>query len=436
VYVALKVLTRGEEVSYKAIISILISALTTGFTSATLSYDYDTDPLKRREAPEFYGYIPDEGMARTKLFVVMTFNSSLLLLLRSFSAALLMIADSRYFVWYMMSDAAVYLTQKAIRSDLHYWLPLEGRFELFISIGFRVCIKVIADFTGLVQFRGSGELGGIYWTLNMFNAFLFSFVAIWIYFSKERAAKEIEISTTLDSNFTGLADFKDVDELLITLDENSVWNMICLLNGAWLLTVVFFLVLMKREYLSTFVSRETGAEWARNYFLENTSDEVKSAILACNKKMWRSIEGEVKEWVMQNWFRWKENKPKWFTEAKIANIPDSFIPEDEDRGDSSLLKKARQRNSLFRGTLRASMPTLKVGSAENSHFARISEASAVTHMDESIDDGEYSRGEDSEWEDSDDDSEVESLQRRRDSIRVNRITGAFSSSTIYTEEDK
>ena len=69
------------------------------FASLTLypySYDYDTDPEKRKDVPDFYGYIPDEGIARPLLLVCMTLNSALLLLLRSFSAAMLMLAKKRY----------------------------------------------------------------------------------------------------------------------------------------------------------------------------------------------------------------------------------------------------------------------------------------------------------------------------------------------------
>ena len=57
---------------------MVVSALTTGFGSGSLSYDYDTDPEKRKEAPDFYGYIPDEGVARPLLLVCMALNGALL----------------------------------------------------------------------------------------------------------------------------------------------------------------------------------------------------------------------------------------------------------------------------------------------------------------------------------------------------------------------
>ena len=60
------------------------------------SYDFDTDPVKRNETPDFYGYIPDEGIARPLLLVCMTLNGALLLLLRAFSAAMLMLVSKRH----------------------------------------------------------------------------------------------------------------------------------------------------------------------------------------------------------------------------------------------------------------------------------------------------------------------------------------------------
>ena len=53
-----------ESIPYAALASLAISALTTGFTSATISYDMDTDAMQRKHNPEFYGYIPDSAKTR------------------------------------------------------------------------------------------------------------------------------------------------------------------------------------------------------------------------------------------------------------------------------------------------------------------------------------------------------------------------------------
>jgi len=99
-YVILKV----GDTSGRAVASVLVSALSTGYSSGIVSFDYDTDPVKRKETPDFYGYIPDEGFARSLLLVCMTLNSALLLLVRAFSAAMLMLVKKRY-----------------VRAHMHLW---------------------------------------------------------------------------------------------------------------------------------------------------------------------------------------------------------------------------------------------------------------------------------------------------------------------------
>src|SRR6056300_117002 len=61
-------LLKSEKKSRGALLSIIISACATGLASATISYDLDTDPSKRLNNPEFYGYCPDTGGSRLLVF--------------------------------------------------------------------------------------------------------------------------------------------------------------------------------------------------------------------------------------------------------------------------------------------------------------------------------------------------------------------------------
>ena len=48
-----------------------------------------------------------------------------------------------------------------------YWVQLGGgKVEMISSLLARVIIKLITDFTTLVQFRHPQELGGAYWTIS------------------------------------------------------------------------------------------------------------------------------------------------------------------------------------------------------------------------------------------------------------------------------
>ncbi|GMI32508.1 hypothetical protein TeGR_g10375 [Tetraparma gracilis] len=108
----------GDKMRTK-VLSIAVSALTTGMSSASISYDFDSDPEMRRLLPSFYGFLPDEAKARTIMYLCLVVNSSLLLLLRSIGAALLMHVDKKIFAAYVAGDHLLYLLQKLYRST--YW---------------------------------------------------------------------------------------------------------------------------------------------------------------------------------------------------------------------------------------------------------------------------------------------------------------------------
>ena len=207
------------------------------------SYDYDTDPVKRKETPDFYGYIPDEGIARP------------LLLVRAFSAAMLILVSKRYLAMYWAGDMALYLLQKVARGDFHYWLPVDGAFGLFVSLLMRVMVKTVTDFTGWIQFRGDAELGGVYWTMNMFLALLTSFGSVFVYYADN--GEEVELITT-DHNSTA-----------IEIEERVAWTLVGSLRGAWV--VVFgvfgvFLSLIKKEYRRTFFITRKSKQWTMDFF--------------------------------------------------------------------------------------------------------------------------------------------------------------------------
>ena len=100
----------------------------------------------------------------------MIMNSALLLLVRSVSTALLSLAGGPWLLVYYGSDMGLYFAYKLLRRDLWHWAPMEGIASVIESVVFRFIVKVLVDFTGVVQFRGAGELGGCYFTFNMVRA--------------------------------------------------------------------------------------------------------------------------------------------------------------------------------------------------------------------------------------------------------------------------
>jgi hypothetical protein len=301
-FVLVKALKNGGTVNKQAVLSLVVSALSTGYSSSTITYDYDTGVKNRKDLPEFYGFIPD-GTRGTVVFGCMILNGALLLLARSASAALLMHANSRYFLYYTLCDIAFFFLQKAARGDIRTWINVDGWvgmvFGDFVS---QLVFKLIVDYTGLVQFRGPGCLGGCYWTGNMLLALAAPFGAVAIFFAG---------GVSKDSG----------------LDESSAWTFVSSLCGAWVLVFLIFLLLMNSSHRHTFYSTQTSKAWVCSYFTkEGATDASKMEIHTRRHRVWNHIRPEVKEWTLANWARFEREDLEWFTTALVAQVDDDMIP--------------------------------------------------------------------------------------------------------------
>ena len=166
----LKTLKGTGGASESSITSLLISALSTGYSSATVTWDFDTGINRRRDEPEFYGMIPD-GVRGNVVFLCMILNSALLLLVRSLSYAMLMLVNPAYVLFYALGDTAFFFLQKSARGDFKYFANVGGMAGLLLfDLLIQFAMKAIVDFTGLVQFRAAGVLGGMYWSGSIVRA--------------------------------------------------------------------------------------------------------------------------------------------------------------------------------------------------------------------------------------------------------------------------
>jgi hypothetical protein len=197
-----------------------------------------------------------------------------------------------------LGDHALYLAYKIARRDLYHWVPLEGVTMVVESVIERVCIKAITDFTGVAQFRAMGEMGGIAWTYSQGVALAAPLVATHVYVNSSNN------------------------------HADDIWTVVGILSGSQIFFFACFLLLMKREFWGTFFSLQTGHAWAKENFVEGDTDELKAWTLGCNKKLWMSIRDGVKAWTLENWERWEEEKPIWFTDGWKAQVDDDMIPAE------------------------------------------------------------------------------------------------------------
>ncbi|GMI24681.1 hypothetical protein TeGR_g5217 [Tetraparma gracilis] len=80
------------------------------------------------------------------------------------------------------------------------------------------------------------------------------------------------------------------------------------------------------SYVSTFFSLQTGHTWVKSFFLDYEEDRIKMFVHGQNRKQWVSIREDVKQYTLENWERWEEEKPAFFNDAFKAQVDDDMIP--------------------------------------------------------------------------------------------------------------
>ena len=145
----------SEEAGRFALVSIGVSALTTGFISAMIAYDMDTSMHHRQNQPQFYGYIPDSITLRRRTLILMTSISSLHNLSRCIGCALLAVSvDKRLIAAIVGGEVAIFIVYKvAYTRDFRHWIPIEGNIQMMLSIFHRVMVSILTIFAGCLHLR-------------------------------------------------------------------------------------------------------------------------------------------------------------------------------------------------------------------------------------------------------------------------------------------
>ena len=99
------------------------------------------------------------------------------------------------------------------------------------------------------------------------------------------------------------------------------------LAAVWLVAIVGLLLTIKREYLHTFVSLQTGYADSQSTFLYHQGDDARRVrIFFCNERHWQAIRDRVRQWVLSVYAAWQALMPAFFTADLQARIPDDFMP--------------------------------------------------------------------------------------------------------------
>ena len=305
-------LNSPKEAGAYALSSIAIGAMTTGFTSAMISYDMDVGVKRRTKFPAIYGYIPDDHSLRGRCFVLMTLISALHNLSRSLGVALLATIGQSTMVLFLVGEMAIYFIYKIARGDFLYWVRIDNTpLAILVAIIERTLAKIIADFSGCIHLRNAPELGGFAFSVTMVWTQVMPWVALYLYDDED-------------------------DEM-----KSQITQFLVGCTCAWFILTMAFFATIKVEYLNTFYTLLTNKDFLNTRFLESTEDSLKFGLaFGYNMRMRKPIEREIKEWVAANIDRWKAEQEEWFD---ITKIPDKFLPKAVFEAEGGM---RRRRSSI------------------------------------------------------------------------------------------
>jgi hypothetical protein len=118
-------------------------------------HDRDRDEKGRRNAPFFYGALPDEAPRRVGALLALLLFTICHVFLRCAGLAILaLICGPGPCLGIWLADLALYILVKMARGDFFYWIPAES-FSLAVAIGLLVrgASKAMCDFSGNLQMR-------------------------------------------------------------------------------------------------------------------------------------------------------------------------------------------------------------------------------------------------------------------------------------------
>ena len=297
-----------EKAGTYALVSIGISCLTTGYTSAMIAFDFDVDVPHRKGQPKFYGYVPDDNALRGRCFILMMLMSALHNLSRSLGCALLAVSDTEYLVFTVVGcEIGAFLLFKIVRGDFYMYVPMSATLSVIASFFSRIVSKVIVDFSGCIHFRHPYELGGLGFTLSVIWAQAFPFFALQYF-----------------------PDGESKDGIVIVIAASFT---------LWILSNIIFFCSIDLNYLGTFVGTKTAPQYTCDLFYASREDCWRFDNMFTTRAEYKeNIRRELKDWVAANIHQWKRERPDWFN---IELIPDDLLPNDVFEAEGG----ARRRRS-------------------------------------------------------------------------------------------
>ena len=110
--------------------------------------------------------------------------------------------------------------------------------------------------------------------------------------------------------------------------EASLWTFVLLLFSVSVANFGLFLLSIKREYLGTFFDMRTGSRFVLDNYHAAKNDAMRFDIFTHHPSYYNAIVPELMSWLNENWGKWDEEKPEFFTAIAISGVPEDMLPVD------------------------------------------------------------------------------------------------------------
>jgi hypothetical protein len=364
--------------TYVQYLSIVISIATATVTIASMDFNLDTEPKHRLLEPGFYGLVPDKSGDRAKIFAVMFLNSFTQMAVAVIGTASLAHIDLNIAMGAWCGRFAMMYAVKLARRDLSYYLPIRGLPGIVLAAFQRPATMFLGDVGLWAYGRHAYEMGVVLWWFGRLWPWLLLVGAIVL-----RATAPAQLAYTALNTTTAMAEVLDANASAILGANNTailspsaasgtlnatgnyahstahnpsrahrlltdplvLSAVAAVLFVVWLLSLVMFFILAKREYRPSFSTNETAAEYTKRVKWDVQPDERRRAMLLVkvHPSLARQIAPEARIWIEQNWKRWTKDKPDWFTDRWKRGLPDSVLSQQVRK---RLGGENRRRSSL------------------------------------------------------------------------------------------
>ena len=281
-----------------------MSITATSFAMQSLTYDGDVNPVNRRKDPKTFGMIPDQN--RILVFVLMMGISACTMASQIFNVILLRKMGFVVLVFYFVIPMLLLFARKLLRRGDFYPanIPLLG------IVPWHITAKLVLDFTAWMQAIQPLGMGGAGFTGNLIFNQCATFVVAAVYLGGGSGGG---------------------------LNGEVVWPFVVACNGILVIFFVSFFLSINRSHVSTFFSLETGADQAERIFYGQTEPDIKLIwTIMRHESCYAHFRDDVKAYVQDNILDWLEEKPLWWSDLFLANIPDDML-----EGKASALRAKR-----------------------------------------------------------------------------------------------